>query len=147
MWAQFCATSTPTMQKRFGDGIRRYANAAQGVVHNRENRRNYSVEEYVVTRRDFGGVEVLECSKRPLIWLTSSWLIVVSCLCRILPWDRNPWWSYLSPSNARTPGLYQWCDNTDQCELASIRLSVFWENTYACTIRTYTASTKNKPLG
>ena len=58
MWAQFCATSTPTMQKRFEDSIREYAHAAQRVVHNRENQRNYSIEGYTSARLGFSGVEV-----------------------------------------------------------------------------------------
>ena len=58
------------MQKRFADGIRQYAQAAQRVVHNRQDRRNHSIEEHIVTRRDFSGVEVLEYSESLFLWLT-----------------------------------------------------------------------------
>lgn len=49
--AGFHATSTPTMQQRFFDTVRQYARASAQLVHNREKRQSFRVEEFVAMRR------------------------------------------------------------------------------------------------
>ncbi|KAF6227937.1 hypothetical protein HO133_007665 [Letharia lupina] len=56
-WARFRTTSTPTMQKRFVDAVRRYARGTEKLVHNREQWRVPSMEEFVAMRRATSAVE------------------------------------------------------------------------------------------
>ena len=57
-WAGYRARSTPTVQQRFIDTVRRYAQAAEALVHNREEKRSPRVEEFVAMRRATAGIEV-----------------------------------------------------------------------------------------
>ena len=48
------------MQKRFADTVRRYASAAENLIHNREEKRSPRAEEFIALRRGTSGVEVLQ---------------------------------------------------------------------------------------
>ena len=73
-WAGFRATSGPSVQQRFADSVRQYAQAAADLVSNREKRRSPAVDEFVLMRRATSGVEVLyKYSEILFLWLTGPW--------------------------------------------------------------------------
>ena len=57
-WTQFCATSSPNMQKRFVEAVLKYAEGAAKQVASRETRALPSIKEFIVNRQSASGVEV-----------------------------------------------------------------------------------------
>lgn len=57
-WSRFCATSTPSMQKRFTDTMYEYVMAVKNQVGNRAATVCPSIEEYVKLRRDTSAIKV-----------------------------------------------------------------------------------------
>jgi hypothetical protein len=57
-WTRFCATSTPSMQKRFTETTYEYVMAVKNQVGNRQSSVCPSIEEYVSLRRDTSAIKV-----------------------------------------------------------------------------------------
>lgn len=57
-WTRFCATSTPSMQKRFTDATYEYVMAVKNQVGNRQSNVCPTIEEYVSLRRDTSAIKV-----------------------------------------------------------------------------------------
>ncbi|KAG8810884.1 hypothetical protein FRC19_004258 [Serendipita sp. 401] len=57
-WSRFCATATPSMQKRFTDTTYEYVMAVKNQCGNRASEVCPSIEEYVSLRRDTSAIKV-----------------------------------------------------------------------------------------
>ncbi|KAG8812881.1 hypothetical protein FRC17_001771 [Serendipita sp. 399] len=57
-WSRFCATSTPSMQKRFTDTTYEYVMAVKNQCGNRASEVCPTIEEYVALRRDTSAIKV-----------------------------------------------------------------------------------------